>query len=214
MASRRLGNKIIAVARNYAAHAAEMGSVAPKEPVIFLKPMSSVVWPGQPVELPRGVSELHHEVELAVQLSRGGKDIAMEDAMEHVAGYRLSLDMTDRALQAAAKEAGMPWTASKGGDTFTPLSDVLLSRDELPEVSGLGVWVEVNGERKQDGNTDDMIHDVAKLIAFSSRVMTLEEGDIILTGTPEGVGPVREGDVMRAGLADLLTMEFPVVARD
>ncbi|KAJ7517578.1 hypothetical protein O6H91_03G094800 [Diphasiastrum complanatum] len=207
-----MGTKIVAVGRNYAAHAQELGNAIPKEPVLFLKPTSSYVREGGAIEIPEGVESLHHEVELGVVIGKRGRDISEKNAMNHVKGYALALDMTARNLQSAAKAEGLPWTVSKGYDTFTPISDFVHKR-KMQSSDNLELWLQVDGELKQKGNTQDMIFKVPFLIRHISSIMTLFEGDVILTGTPPGVGPVKAGQTVTAGITGFLEMSFPVIMR-
>ncbi|EGZ20620.1 hypothetical protein PHYSODRAFT_313206 [Phytophthora sojae] len=178
----KFGKKIVAIGKNYEAHAREMGAAsAPKDPVLFLKPTTSYVRNGGSVLLPPGIGE--------VVIGKGGTDIAESDSMSHVAGYALAIDMTARDLQAKAKKAGLPWTHAKGLDTFTPISD-FIPKSAVPSPHDLNLWLKVDDELRQNGNTGDMVHKIPFLISYVSRIMTLEEGDLLITGTPEGVGPV------------------------
>eukprot|EP00244_Chara_vulgaris_P003829 TRINITY_DN1722_c0_g1_i2.p1 TRINITY_DN1722_c0_g1~~TRINITY_DN1722_c0_g1_i2.p1 ORF type:complete len:224 (-),score=46.11 TRINITY_DN1722_c0_g1_i2:299-970(-) len=208
----KFGSKIIAVGRNYAAHAKELGNEVPKEPVLFLKPTSSYVRKGGVIEVPPGVDSLDHEVELGVVISKKGRDIPTELAMDHVAGYAVALDMTARSIQNEAKAKGLPWTVAKGYDTFTPISD-FLPKKKVPSANDLELWCKVDDTLRQKGNTKDMIFDIPFLINYISTIMTLEEGDIILTGTPPGVGPVKPGQHITAGITGYLEMSFPVCSR-
>jgi len=194
--------KIICIGRNYAKHAAEMQSDVPQEPMIFLKPSTALVGHGGRVLIPRKSSDVHHEVELVVIIGRGGKDITAERALDHVDGYAVGLDMTARDIQAEAKKKGHPWTVAKGFDTFAPLGEPVPAR-EVNNPQGLDITLKVNGEVRQAGNTEDMIFPVAHLVAYCSQVFTLMPGDLIYTGTPEGVGPVKEGDVLEATISGL-----------
>lgn len=212
----RTGKKIVAIGRNYVAHAKELNNAVPKEPFFFLKPTSSYLPSGGNCEIPHGIIA-HHEVELGVVIGRPGRDISREDADSHVAGYTLAVDMTGRNLQDKAKKAGMPWTASKGFDTFTPVG-FFIPRSEVNDPHDLRINLRINGVTKQDGTTADMIFDIPKLIEYVSAIMTLEEGDVILTGTPSGVGPVVPGDFVECGLADktgreLANLTFNAVQR-
>lgn len=184
--------KIVAVGRNYAAHAAEMGTPG-APPVFFLKPASSLVRDVDSVPIPTSAGEVHHEVELVVVIGKPGRAIAAERALEHVLGYAVGLDLTLREVQAAAKERGEPWALAKGFDGAAPLSAVV-QRGEIGDASGLAISLEVNGERRQSANTDQMIRGVPEIVAHASRWMTLERGDLLFTGTPAGVGPLRPGD--------------------
>jgi acylpyruvate hydrolase len=149
-----------------------------------------------------GCSNLHHEVELGVVIGRGGSDIPRSDALAHVSGYFVALDMTARELQEVAKKAGEPWSTAKGYDTFCPVSE-FIPASELRDPGHIDLWLEVNGVRKQAGTTSDMIFDLPTLISHISTIFKLEEGDFILTGTPSGVGPVKHGDVITAGIKQL-----------
>ncbi|XP_065616546.1 probable acylpyruvase FAHD1, mitochondrial isoform X2 [Quercus suber] len=189
------GTKIVAVGRNYVAHAKELGNAVPKEPVLFLKPTSSYLGVGGTIEIPHPLESLHHEVELAVVIGKKARDVPEASAMDYIAGYALALDMTAREIQASAKSAGLPWTVAKGQDTFTPIGSV------------------VDGEMRQKGSTKDMIFKIPFLISHISSIMTLLEGDVILTGTPPGVGPVKAGQKITAGITDLVEVYFSVGKR-
>ncbi len=203
--------KILGIGRNYAAHARELGNKVhtdPKQMVIFLKPASSVLREGSPIVVPRG-AELHHEVELGVYIGKTGKNIPVSSALEHVGGYCLALDMTARNWQNDAKKNGTPWLRAKGCDTFCPLGPKL--RVEEVKVPAT-LWLTVDGKEKQRGSTADMIWNVAELIAECSSLFTLNEGDLILSGTPEGVGPVLPGQIIRAGIEGVCETEWHVIA--
>ena len=184
--------KIVAVGRNYAEHAAEMGTPG-EPPVVFLKPASSLVRDMDTVAVPTSAGQVHHEIELVVVIGKPGKAIAVERALEHVLGYAVGLDLTLRDVQKAAKERGEPWALAKGFDGAAPISAVV-ERDEVGDGSGLAIFLDVNGERRQEGNTDQMIRSVPEIVAHASRWMTLERGDLLFTGTPAGVGPLEPGD--------------------
>jgi len=193
------GKKIVAIGRNYLEHVKELQNQIPKEPFFFLKPTSSYVLTGGQVEIPRG-TVVHHEVELGVVIGQGGRDIASENAQSHIAGYALAIDMTARNMQDAVKKKGLPWSAAKGFDTFTPISQFIPAH-QVADAHNLRLWLKINGITKQDGTTADMMFRIPRLIEHISSIMTLEEGDIVLTGTPSGVGPVQPGDTVTAGLA-------------
>ena len=192
-------NKILCIGRNYAEHVREMGDVAdlPEEPVVFLKPASALVATGGAVVIPPQSNDVHHEVELVAVIGLGGRDIAEERALEHVTAYALGLDMTARDLQQRAKQNRAPWSVAKGFDTFAPLGP-LTDAAEIPDPQALRLRLTVNDEVRQEGATRDMVFSVAFLVSYLSRIFTLEPGDLIFTGTPEGVGPVRAGDVLEA----------------
>ena len=189
--------KIICVGRNYAQHAAEMKAELPTEPVLFLKPSTALVGHGGKVILPTMSADVHHEVELVVAVGRGGKGIRESEALDYVDGYAVGLDMTARDIQARAKSRGEPWSVAKGFDTFAPLGPLVAAR-KIPNPQKLSIRLTVNGEVRQEGSTADMIFSVARVIAYASSVFTLMPGDLIYTGTPEGVGPVADGDVLEA----------------
>lgn len=176
-----LSTKIVGVGRNYAAHAKELGNAVPKEPVLFLKPTSSYLKNGGTIQIPHNESSLHHEVELAVVIGKKARDVPESSAMDYVAGYALALDMTARDLQAAAKSAGLPWSIAKGQDTFTPISSIL-PKSSVPNPDDLELWIKVDEEIRQKGSTKDMIFKLPFLISHISSLMTLFEGDVILTG--------------------------------
>ncbi len=189
--------KLICIGRNFANHAAEMDSEVLEHPVIFLKPSTSLVGQGGKVILPPMSREVHHEVELVVAIGRGGKHIPKDEALNHVDGYALGLDMTARDLQKEAKEHGLPWSVAKGFDTFAPLGPLAPARD-VSDPQQLEIELRVNGEVRQTARTAEMIFSVAFLIAYCSTIFTLLPGDLIYTGTPEGVGPVQHGDLLEA----------------
>jgi acylpyruvate hydrolase len=176
--------KIIAVARNYRAHAEEMGAPVPQEPTLFLKPPSSLIGDTGTVILPRMSQRVDYEV---------------EDVYQHILGYTILLDVTARDIQARAKKKGLSWAVSKGFDTFAPTGPRIVPADEIDPYN-VDIWLKVNGEYKQKGNTQDMIFTVGNLISYTSEIMTLEPMDIIATGTPEGVGPMKDKDVLEAGI--------------
>lgn len=206
------GRKIVCVGRNYAKHAKELGNAIPVEPLIFLKPTSAYLWQSSEasIKIPEASSSLHHEVELGVVIGSDVKNVKPEDVMECIAGYVLALDMTARDLQEKAKQRGEPWTISKGFDTSCPISDFILLQD-IPDHTNVSLWCSVNGTVRQRGTTSDMIFSIETLVSYISSIMTLNPGDVVLTGTPEGVGPVVKGDIIRAGIGDDQLMQFSVL---
>jgi uncharacterized protein (TIGR00369 family) len=202
--------KILAVGRNYAAHIAEMGGDEGAPPVIFFKPATSIVHDGGAVVLPADVGEVHHELELVVVIGRRAKRVDPSTALDHVLGYAAGLDMTLRDVQAEAKEKGGPWAIAKGFDSSAPVS-LVAPAAEVGDGSGLTLNLYVNGECRQTGSTDRMIRPVSDLVALASRYVTLEPGDLLFTGTPEGVGPVRAGDVLRAEIDNVGAVGVRVV---
>ncbi|KAJ2659933.1 hypothetical protein IWW48_003228 [Coemansia sp. RSA 1200] len=210
------GRKIVAIGRNFSEHAKELGNAVPKAPFFFLKPTSSYVLSPGKIEIPRGCI-VHHEVELGVVIGKKGRDIKAADAFDYVAGYALALDMTARNLQDEARAKGLPWSAAKGFDTFTPIGEFIPAAS-IPDPQSVRLWVKVAGQVKQDGATDAMVFQIPQLIEHISGIMTLEEGDLILTGTPKGVGPIAAGDRVVAGLEykskELSRIEFEAIARN
>lgn len=195
--------KILCIGRNYAAHIKELNNAAPQQPFFFLKPSSSVLKPNNgPFLIPRG-TVVHHEVELAVILGKELKnlpeDFSPEEALQSIDGYALSIDMTARNVQDEAKKKGLPWSIGKGFDTFLPLSQ-FIPKEKIPDPYNVRLDLKVNGETKQDDMTSLMIFPIHKILSHMSSIMTLEKGDLILTGTPKGVGPVRPGDHISASL--------------
>lgn len=201
--------KLLCIGRNYARHAAEMKSEVPDSPVLFLKPPTSLVGQGGKVILPPMSRDVHHEVELVAAIGRGGKRIPVEDALDHVDGYALGLDMTARDLQAEAKKKGLPWSVAKGFDTFAPLGPFVKART-VSDPQNLIFELRVNGEIRQKAYTRDMIFSVAFLVSYCSSIFTLMPGDLIYTGTPEGVGPVQDGDLLEAHCADIPELRVKV----
>jgi acylpyruvate hydrolase len=197
--------KIICLGRNYVAHAKEMKAEIPAEPVLFLKPATAILSSGGTIIVPPFAHELHHEVELVALISTGGRNIPAERAMDHVSGYAVGLDMTLRDVQAKAKTKGLPWTVSKGFDTSAPLS-LFVSRDSIPDPYNLTISLRVNDVLKQHSSTRNMMYHLDHIIAYSSTIFTLEPGDLIFTGTPEGVGPVLPNDVIVATIEGIGTL--------
>ena len=201
--------KLLCIGKNYARHAAEMKSAVPEEPVVFLKPATALIGHGGVVVLPAMSREVHHEVELVVVVGRGGSNISEKDALDHVGAYAVGLDMTARDLQLKAKQKGHPWSVAKGFDTFAPLGE-LAPAEAVPDPQALDLRLTVNGEVRQAAPTSDMVFPVATLIAYCSRIFTLEPGDLLYTGTPEGVGPVEDGDVLEATATRLPSLRVTV----
>ncbi len=199
--------KFICIGLNYADHAEESGMAIPEEPVMFMKATSAICGPNDDVELPPGSEKSDWEVELGVVIGSPTKNVSEKDALDHVAGYCVVNDLSERAHQL---EMGGQWVKGKSADTFGPLGPWLVTTDEIADPSNLSMWLDVNGKRMQDGSTRTMIFDVATLVSYVSRFMSLQPGDVISTGTPPGVGlglkpPVflKAGDVMELGIAGL-----------
>lgn len=204
----RIG-KIICLARTYKEHAKEMNASIPENPVLFLKPDSAVIFSHETILIPAMSQCLHHEVELGIVLGKKGKHIPEEKALDYVCGYLVGLDITARDLQSVAKKNGWPWGIPKGFDTFAPLSDVVL-KEQVPDFSHVDIELRVNSVVKQRGTASQMIYSLEHIISFLSEVMTLEPGDLILTGTPEGVGEIKEGDVLEARFGSFCSLMVDV----
>jgi acylpyruvate hydrolase len=192
--------KIFCIGRNYADHAKEMKADIPEAPVFFLKPTTAVLGDGGVIHIPSISKELHHEVEMTVLLGRGGKDISRGHALNFVAGYGIGLDMTLRDVQSEAKKRGLPWTLSKGFDTSAPLS-AFVPADRVSDPNNLDLKLDVNGVTRQKSNTKNFIFKIDELIAYISQFFTFERGDILFTGTPDGVAPAASGDRLVAQLS-------------
>jgi 5-carboxymethyl-2-hydroxymuconate isomerase len=189
--------KVICIARNYRQHIQELNNQPPEEPVFFLKPASSIIGQGEPAVIPSYSRLCHHEVELAVLIGKWGKNIAATEAMRHVAGYAVAIDLTLRDVQDRLKAAGLPWDKAKGFDTACPLSD-FVPTGRISDPHGLHIALWVNEQLRQDANTGEMMLRVPAIISAASTIFALEEGDILLTGSPAGVGPLASGDRVRA----------------
>jgi len=189
--------KILCIGRNYVDHIKELGNEAPAAPVVFMKPAAAIVDDGGTVVIPPYSTECHYEAELAVLIGMDGKNIPEAEALSHVAGYGVAIDMTLRDVQDNLKKKGLPWEIAKGFDTSCPLSDFTPAA-HVPDPQNLTIRLMLNGEERQNGSTGLMINPVARIISYLSGIFTLEEGDVILTGTPAGVGRVRPGDGMVA----------------
>ena len=192
--SLKFPSKILCIGRNYKEHAEELGNPIPEVPLVFLKPPSSLLGNNQEVVLPKTSKMIHHEIELAVIISKQGKNISLEKSSEYIFGYSVFLDITARDLQRSDKT----WFRGKGYDTFGPFGPWIITKDEVENAQNLDIKLEINGNIKQHGNTNDMIFSIDYLISYLSQIVTLEPGDIITTGTPAGVGPINSGDKLKA----------------
>jgi len=198
-------SKVVAVGKNYREHAEEMGGEAPAEPLLFLKPNTSVIGPGDAIVLPRQSEQVEHEGEVAVVIGRIAKNVAEADAASVIFGYTIANDVTARDLQ---RRDGQ-WTRAKGFDTFCPLGPVI---DTELDLEGGTIETVVDGQRRQHGRLADMVHSIPAIIAYASSVFTLLPGDVILTGTPAGVGPLVDGDTVEVTVSGLGTLSNPVRA--
>ncbi len=200
--------KFIAIGLNYSDHAKESNMPIPKEPVVFSKATSCIMGPNDTVVLPKGSVKGDWEVELAFVIGKTAKNVSEADALDHVAGYMICNDVSEREWQL---ERGQTWDKGKGFDTFGPIGPYIVTRDEIPDPQNLAMWLDVNGQRMQTGNTNTMIFNIRQLVAYTSFLFTLKPGDIITTGTPPGVGMgmkpnavfLKAGDVMRVGIDGL-----------
>lgn len=200
-------SKVVGVGRNYAEHAKEMGNEVPASPVLFLKPNTAVIGPDDPIVLPHWSTEVHHEAELAVVIGKVTKDVSPEGALARVFGFTVANDVTARDLQRSEPQ----WVRAKGFDGSCPLGPwIAVGLD----VDALRVSSRVNGQPRQDGTTADLLTDVAHLVSLVSEVFTLLPGDVILTGTPAGVGPIEHGDVVECEIEEIGVLRNPVIRRD
>jgi 2-keto-4-pentenoate hydratase/2-oxohepta-3-ene-1,7-dioic acid hydratase in catechol pathway len=204
--------KIVCVGQNYREHIREMRSDEPTEPVLFLKPSTALISDGEAILIPEGIGMVHHEVELALIVGKGGRDIAERDALSHISHASVLNDVTARDVQSAARKAGLPWALAKGMDTFAPLGE-RVPLDRVPDLHSLDLELRVNGEPRQKGNTAQMIFPPERLISYITSFMTLEPGDVIATGTPSGVGPLKPGDMVEATVHGVGTLRNPVRMR-
>ena len=191
--------KIVCLLKSYRAHAKEMKSAPSMKPEFFLKPSTAIIHDGMAIILPKESKEVHHEVELAIVIGKRGKDIPSSQALDHILGYAVFIDVTARDLQLKAMADGRPWAIAKGYDTFAPISAVM-PKAQVVNPQNLELWLKVNGELRQQSNTKKLLFTLDEIIAYVSSIMTLERGDIIATGTPEGVGQIRAGDRITAGI--------------
>lgn len=208
--------KFIGIGMNYADHAAETGAPVPKEPVVFMKAITCLCGPDDPITLPKGSKKTDWEVELGVVVGTRAQHVDEKDALKYVAGYCVVNDVSEREYQF---ERGSQWDKGKGCDTFGPVGPFLVTKDDVFDVQDLDLYLELNGKRMQTGNTKNMVFTVAQIVSYLSRFMTLEPGDIICTGTPPGVGMgrspqrfLKKGDKLRLGIAGLGEQQQEVVA--
>ena len=204
-------HRIYCVGRNYAAHAREMGMDPEREPPFFFsKPADAIVPNGAPVPYPPRTGNLHHEIELVVAIGTGGRDIPLASALSHVFGYAVGNDLTRRDLQFAAREKGQPWDVAKGFDRSAPVTAIRRAAEVGHPERGR-IWIEVNGEIRQQADLSEMIWSVPEIVAELSTLFDLAPGDLIFTGTPAGVGPVQRGDSLIGGIDGLETLRTTIV---
>ncbi|MBY5737009.1 fumarylacetoacetate hydrolase family protein [Rhizobium leguminosarum] len=208
--------KFICIGLNYSDHAAETGATVPPEPIIFMKATSAIVGPTDDVIIPRGSEKTDWEVELGVVIGKTAKYVTEAEALDYVAGYCVSNDVSERAFQT---ERSGQWTKGKSCDTFGPIGPWLVTKDEIPQPQNLGMWLTVNGQKMQNGSTKTMVYGVAFLVSYLSQFMSLHPGDVISTGTPPGVGMglkppryLKAGDVVELGIEGLGTQKQTFIA--
>ncbi|ESO93044.1 hypothetical protein LOTGIDRAFT_190106 [Lottia gigantea] len=204
------GKKIVGVGANYnALLEAFFNGKKPTAPIIFLKPPSAYVTVGKPIRIPKICQNVNYEVELGVIIGQKGFDIPENKAMDFVGGYTCALDLTDFGTLGTSREARGPWSLAKGFDSSCPVGD-FIPKNRIPEPDNLKIWLKVNNTLKQDDNTGNLIFTLPQLISYISKYMTLEPGDLIVTGTPDGYGPVSHGDKIKAGLGDVTEISFEI----
>ena len=197
--------KLVCLARTYHKHAEEMNTKVTEKPLLFLKPASSVIFNNEYIVLPSISKSVHHEVELCIVISEKCRKVKRMNAMYYVLGYCLGLDITARDIQSVAKKNGWPWGIAKGFDTFAPISSVVL-KEKIRDPHNLDIWLKVNGKLRQNSNTKYMIYTIGEIIEFVSNIMTLHPGDMIMTGTPEGVAEIKKGDKIEAKLGNICSL--------
>lgn len=201
--------KIIAIGRNYAEHAKELNNPVPTTPVIFMKPDTALLKDNKPFYHPEFSQDVHHEIELVLKISKEGKHISEKFAADYFDEIGLGIDFTARDIQSRHKEKGLPWELAKGFDGSAPISN-FLPKSQFTDLYNLNLKLDVNGETRQDGNTKDLLFSFEKLIAFVSQYITLKKGDLIFTGTPEGVAAVKPGDRLQGYLEGQQLLDFYV----
>jgi acylpyruvate hydrolase len=203
-------SKIIGIGLNYVKHIDEMKSIKQKEPVIFLKPNSSLHDISLPIPIPKNNGSVHHEIELAVCIGKQGSNIPVESAEDYISGFGLALDLTLRDIQGKAKSAGLPWAIAKGFDHSCPISS-FVEKGMVKDYNNLNIKFMLNGQERQNSSTANMIFKIPFLIHYISQFITLTEGDLIITGTPEGVGPLNEGDQIEASISDIADVKTTII---
>jgi acylpyruvate hydrolase len=200
-------SKIVCVGCNYTEHIAELNTIRSEEPLLFLKPPSAILHEGEEISLPSYSNEIHHEIELALLVGKKAKSIEKDHWKSYIAGAGIGLDLTLRDLQRIARKKGNPWSVSKGFDGSCPIS-IFKPLDQINDIQNLQISLQVNNKIKQTANTKEMIFPVDYLVSYISTIFSLEEGDIILTGTPAGVGPISKGDHLHASISEIGNVEF------
>jgi len=202
--------KIVCVGQNYVKHIDELSSKRYDTPVLFLKPSTSLLTDANPIRLPDFSNEVHHEVELALLVGKIARHINADNWREFIIGAGIALDLTLRDLQSIAKERGLPWAVAKGFDGSCPVSE-FIAIDRIKNLQNLTIELRINGTLKQHGSTSEMIYPIGELLAYITNIFTLEPGDIVLTGTPAGVGKIKTGDHLEASITEIGSMAFEVI---
>ena len=205
-------SKILCLGRNYAEHAKEFQNAVPEQPMFFAKLPSAMLPHEGYIRLPEGIGRVDHEIELAVVIGRTTSKVSADEAMEAVVGYTIANDVSARAMQKEAMDKGQPWTLSKGMDTFLPIGPYLVPADAVDDPHHLTLELTVNDRPRQKSSTANMVHRIPQIISYISRYVTLYAGDIICTGTPEGVGPIEPGDLVQAKIEGLGVLRNQVIA--
>ena len=203
--------RIFCIGQNYVAHIRELSNPMPQKPVIFMRPLSCLVLPGDPVHFPKHGKQLHYEVEVVVRIGKQGRDIEERDALTHIDALTLGADLTLRDLQIEAKQNGLPWDQAKAFEQSAPLGDFLAYDPASIDLNDLNFCCRINGKLRQDGNTNDMLFGFERLIAELSSIWTLRPGDMIYTGTPSGVGPLQIGDVIEVENDQIGTFSWTII---
>ncbi len=202
-------SKILCLGLNYQNHISEMKSQKPTAPIIFSKPASAIIHNSQAIIIPEFSQNVHHEVEIVMVIGKTAKNIPEEEALDYVQGFAIGLDVTLRDVQTEAKSKGHPWTVAKGFDTSAPVSE-FINKKFIRDINNIPFKLMINGELRQQGNSKDMIFKFTEIVSYLSKIFTLYRGDLIFTGTPEGVGPLHHGDKIVASLDDLITLNLEV----
>lgn len=201
---------IFCIGRNYSEHAKELNNPIPESPVVFIKPTSSLCFSGEDLIIPAQSNRVDHEVEIVVVIGKKGKNIEESSASEYISHIGIGLDFTARDLQDTAKEKALPWSIAKGFDTFAAVGQFIKFNGNPEILKNINFSLEVNGEKRQTGKTSDMIFPITNLVSYLSTIFTLSPGDIIFTGTPSGVGPLKEGDILKAYLEGIPSLSLGV----
>jgi acylpyruvate hydrolase len=202
--------KIICIGRNYSEHIKELANEKPEEPVVFLKPETALVTDNHFVKYPDFTSDLHHEIELVLRISKPGKNVGLTNADQYYDAIGLGVDFTARDLQSKQKSKGLPWEIAKSFDQSAPVS-AFIPKTELPDLTGISFRLSLNGTDRQKGSSADMMFSFGEIISWCSRFFTLQPGDLIFTGTPSGVGPVQCGDHLEGFLGEMKMLDFKIV---